>query len=90
MLVELNAHDRQQLEGEWDRIAAEAAPGKTLRLAPDPIDSLGGLRVTSGDNRIRVDHSFEGRLERLRSDIQQVILERLLPVGLETGNLFSG
>jgi V/A-type H+-transporting ATPase subunit E len=36
-----------------------------------------------------VDNTFEGRLERLRKRVQQVILERLLPSGLETGNVFG-
>jgi V/A-type H+-transporting ATPase subunit E len=35
--------------------------------------------VASEDGRIRVDNTFEGRQERLRARIQQVILERLLP-----------
>jgi V/A-type H+-transporting ATPase subunit E len=48
------------------------------------------MRVSSTDERIRVDNTFEGRLERLRQRIQQVILERLLPGGLETGNLYGG
>ena len=90
LIVALNAQDRQWLADDWDRIANEAEPGKSVRLAPEPIDSLAGLRVTSADNRIRIDHSFEGRLERLRGEVQRVILERLLPAGLETGNLFNG
>jgi V/A-type H+-transporting ATPase subunit E len=90
LVAELNARDRQRLEPEWDSIVAEAAPGKTVRLAEEPIECVGGIRVRSSDNRIRVDNTFEGRLERLRSRIQQVILERLLPGGLETGSVFSG
>jgi len=90
LVVELNAKDRRRVEGRWEEIAAQVAPGKSLRLAPEPIETLGGVRVTSADDRIRVDHTFEGRRERLRSRIQQVILERLLPSGLETGNLFGG
>lgn len=90
LVAELNGHDRQWLEEQWDRVAAEVAPGKTLRLSREPIECLGGVRVTSANNRIRVDHTFEGRLERLRTSIQQIILERMLPGGLETGNLFGG
>jgi len=90
LVAELNAHDRRRLEPHWDAIAAETAPDKTIHLAQEAIACLGGVRVTSKDNRIRVDNTFEGRLERLRSRIQQVILERLLPGGLETGNVFNG
>jgi V/A-type H+-transporting ATPase subunit E len=90
LLAELNPRDRRRLEAQWEEIAGAAAPGKTFRLSPEPIDTLGGVRVTSADRRIRVDNTFEGRLERLRSGIQQVILERLLPGGHEAGNLFGG
>ena len=90
LTAEINAQDHRKLAPRWDEISAEVAPGKTLRLAPEPIDCLGGVRVTSADGRIRVDHSFEGRLERLRDRIQQAILEKLLPGGLDTGNLFGG
>jgi V/A-type H+-transporting ATPase subunit E len=90
LIAELNARDRSRLAPQWDAIAAEAAPGKHIRLADRSLECVGGVRVSSSDNRIRVDNTFEGRMERLRSSIQQVILDRLLPGGLDTGNVFSG
>ena len=90
LVAEINTQDHRRLADRWDQISAEVAPGKTLSLAPEPIDCLGGVQVTSSDGRIRVDHTFEGRLERLRDLIQQTILEKLLPGGLDTGNLFGG
>jgi len=90
LVAELGEKDHRRLAGRWEAIAAEVAPGKSLVLAPEPIETLGGVRVRSADGRIRVDHTFEGRLERLRNHIRQVILERLLPGGLDAGNLFGG
>jgi len=90
LVAELGASDHRLLSDRWEAIAAEVAPGKSLRLAQEPIETLGGVLVTSADGRIRVDHTFEGRLERLRNPIRQVILERLLPSGLETGTLLGG
>lgn len=90
LVAELGAKDHRLLADRWESIAAALAPGKSLSLAPEPIETLGGVRVTSADGRIRVDHTFEGRLVRLRNSIQQVILERLLPAGLDTSNLFGG
>lgn len=90
LIVEANARDLKQLEAHWQQIAGTASAGKRLTLATDPIDVLGGIIVRDTDNRIRVDNSFEGRLERLRPKIQQTILERLLPNGFKTGNIFSG
>jgi V/A-type H+-transporting ATPase subunit E len=90
LVAEVNPNDLQALAPQWAEVAQAAAPGKAIVLAPDPIDALGGVLVHSADNRIRVDNTFEGRLERLRHRVQQVILERLLPSGIETGNVFGG
>ncbi|MEA3277947.1 MAG: V-type ATP synthase subunit E family protein [Pseudomonadota bacterium] len=90
LVAALNQNDLQALEDQWTEIAKEAAPEKSIRLSPEPIETLGGVLLTSADNRIRVDNTFEGRLDRLRNHVQQVILERLLPSTSETGNLFSG
>jgi V/A-type H+-transporting ATPase subunit E len=90
LLAEVNARDHRLLTPNWEAMVHEVAPGKTVRLAEQPIETLGGVRITSRDGRIRVDNTFEGRLERLRPKVQQVILERLLPSSPETGNVFSG
>jgi V/A-type H+-transporting ATPase subunit E len=90
LVAQVNTQDLQRLQPQWQAIAARAAPGKSLQLSPDPVDTVGGVLVRSPDNRIRVDNTFEGRLERLSQRVQQVILERLLPMGLESGNLFGG
>ncbi len=87
--VHANAADHKRLAAHWDAITAAAPPMRQLTLADDPIETLGGCLLLSGNGRIRVDQTFEGRLERLRPRVQQVILERLLPSGFDTGNLFS-
>jgi V/A-type H+-transporting ATPase subunit E len=90
VLVSANARDHQRLFARWDDIASQLRPGQKGNLSEMPIETLGGVLVTSADGRIRVDNTFEGRLTRLRPRVQQVILERLLPSGFDTGNLFSG
>lgn len=88
--VFVNPHDHQRLFAHWDSCCEQLPPGRAATLSDTAITTLGGVLVESEDGRIRVDNTFEGRQERLRSRIQQVILERLLPVGLDTGNLFGG
>ena len=90
--VTANAHDQRRLFMNWDTVVAALphATEATLAPAPEAIQTLGGVLVTSADGRIRVDHTFEGRLERLRPRLQQTILERLLPGGFDTGSLFTG
>lgn len=90
LTVRANARDRRLLAAAWPTLAPTLPPEKTVRLGDEPIDSIGGVLVVSDDGRIRVDNSFEGRRARLRLRLQQVILERLLPSGYETGSIFGG
>lgn len=90
LVVSANARDHQRLFARWDDIAKQLPQGRNASLSESPIDTLGGAVVASADGRIRVDNTFEGRLDRLRARVQQVILERLLPSGFDTGSLFTG
>jgi len=90
LVVEANSADHRRLSATWPSLSEAAAPGRRLTLAEDPINTLGGVLVRNTDNTMRVDNTFEGRLDRLRPRVQQVILERLLPSGFDTGNLFTG
>jgi V/A-type H+-transporting ATPase subunit E len=88
--VTANAQDTKLLQAHWAEVTAALPKGKQATLADNPIDTLAGVLVTSADGRIRVDNTFEGRMARLRLRIQQRILERLLPAGLEAGAMFGG
>lgn len=81
LVAEVNRRDQEWLQPVWEEFSAAVAAGKTIELAPLPIETLGGIRIRSVDNRIRVDNTFEGRLERLGRRLHQVIIERLLPEG---------
>jgi V/A-type H+-transporting ATPase subunit E len=89
LVAAVNQQDLSRLQHGWEELAAKSAPGKSLQLSPEPVETVGGVLVRSADNRIRVDNTFEGRLQRLSQRVQQVILERLLPMGFESGNLFG-
>lgn len=90
LIVSANARDLHRLAERWDAILETLPSHKTVILSKEPIETLGGVLVASRDRRIRIDNTYEGRLERLRAAVQQVILERLLPSGFDTGNLFGG
>jgi V/A-type H+-transporting ATPase subunit E len=72
----------EQVQGDLD--------GATLGLDSSPVQTVAGLLLLSADGRVRVDQTFEGRLARLRPQLQQVILERLFPASAEPGNLLNG
>ncbi len=86
LVVQLNAHDLQRLRPDWAQHAGEAAPGKQLSLSPEPLTCIGGALVTSADSNIRVDNTFEGRMERLDENLQGIIAEQLMPQFGAMGN----
>ena len=77
--VSFNDEDRRQLEPEWEEFTVGLVPDKELLLANTNIDTIGGLLVSTEDHRIKIDHTFEGRLNRLQRKILQTLVERLLP-----------
>ena len=85
LTAEVNARDQERFRPVWEQFSRKAAPDKQILLSSSPINTLGGILVRSNDNRIRVNNTFEGRMERLRGSLQQVIIERLLPGGIENG-----
>lgn len=87
LIAEVNHRDHQRLAERWDAFAAEAAPGKNIQLAADPIDTVGGVLIRSQDGSIRLDNTFEGRRERLRSRLHQIIVERLIPATVDGGGM---
>lgn len=86
LVAQFNARDLQRLQRDWQRYAKKAAPGKQLTLAPQPLDSIGGVLVISADRNIRFDNTFEARMERLTDTLQGSIAERLIPQSLEVAN----
>ncbi len=90
LIAEVSARDLEWLQPRWQPIAKEAAPTKSIKLSGTPIDTLGGVLVRSTDNRIRLNNTFEGRMERLSNQLHQIIIERLLPGGIDNNVIFTG
>ncbi len=89
LVAEVNSHDHERIAADWEKFALQAAPEKRVLLSRDPIECSGGVLIRSRDNRVRIDNTFEGRLERLRDPIRQVIVERLLVSAGDQGTLFQ-
>lgn len=77
LVAELNERDLARYGGRWSEFCGEAGVTKPVELAGAPIACSGGVRVSSRDGRIRIDDTFEGRLERMQEELQAVIMERL-------------
>jgi V/A-type H+/Na+-transporting ATPase subunit E len=78
LVVQVNQRDLPRLKNDWAKFAGEAAPGKKLELSEQPLDSIGGVLVSSADGDIRFDNTFEGRMEKMDEALQGAIVEQLL------------
>jgi V/A-type H+-transporting ATPase subunit E len=90
LVASVNARDHQRLAPHWDDVVARAAPGRDIALSEEILECSGGVRVDTADQRIRVDNTFEGRLERLEEELLRVILARLFPRPLRMEAIFDG
>lgn len=90
LVARVAARDLPRLAPHWEAFVKETAPGKRITLAPQPLETLGGLLLESADGRIRVDNTFEGRLERLQGEVHRAVAERLFASAEHMGALFSG
>jgi len=90
LVAELNARDHARLSGDWEAFCRDAGVKQRIVLAPEPVVSLGGVRVRNANDTIRVDNSFEGRLERLQEALHQVVMERLFASTAPIGAIIGG
>lgn len=90
LVAELNERDHERLAPQWEALVREAGVKKTVKLAPDPIACIGGVRVRNADDTIRVDNTFEGRLDRLHEPLYQLVTERLFAAATHRGAMFGG
>lgn len=90
VFAELDARDRGRYAGRWAALAAAAAPGKHVILAPTTHDGSGGVILRTPSNHVRIDNTFEGRLERLADAVHAAVLERLFAAVPHMETLFHG
>jgi V/A-type H+-transporting ATPase subunit E len=86
LIVQFNPRDLQRMQKDWQNHARKAAPGKQLALSPESIECKGGVLITSADRKIRIDNTFEGRMERLNEMLQNMIAEQLSPATAARAN----
>ncbi len=77
IVAAVNARDHRRLAQNWEAFVREAGVTRRVLLAPEPIVCLGGVQVRNVDDTIRIDNTFEGRLERLQELLHQAVMERL-------------
>jgi V/A-type H+-transporting ATPase subunit E len=87
LVAEVNSADLNLLAPLWPELSGRAAPGRRIELASHGRDSLGGLCLRLADNRARVDHTFEARMERLSESLAGVVMGRMFAGPPELGGL---
>ena len=90
LVAEVNARDLAILQPKWQDFLDQAGIEKQIRLASTPQQCVGGILLRSEDNRIRVDNTFDGRIERFSESLQQVITERLFAHEASKGGMLHG
>ncbi|MCU0898434.1 MAG: V-type ATP synthase subunit E family protein [Burkholderiales bacterium] len=90
LVADLNVRDRERFAARWEAFAAEAIPGKRVSLSPTAIEASGGVIVRTPNNDVRVDNTFEGRIDRLEETVQAAILERLFAAVPHMETVFHG
>ena len=79
LVAQLAQRDLERFGAEWTQWLRELAPGSRVILSDEAGDFTGGLLMRNGDDSVRVDHSFEGRMERLEEQINLVLTAELFP-----------
>lgn len=77
LTARLNARDLERLKLRWEAWTHDLVAGKSIQMSDDSLNCVGGVLVQSEDERIRVDNTFEGRMERLWEPLQELIEEHL-------------
>lgn len=90
LIAQVNAPDLERLQPRWEAFSREAIEDKTVSLNGEALQCGGGVRVSDKDNRVRVDNTFEGRLERLGEVLHQVISEQLFGTTDSPGDTHGG
>jgi V/A-type H+-transporting ATPase subunit E len=90
LVADLNTRDRERFAARWAAFAAEAVPAKRVSLSANAIGASGGLIVRTPENQVRVDNTFEGRIDRLEETVHAAILERLFAAVPHMETVFHG
>jgi V/A-type H+-transporting ATPase subunit E len=77
LVAEVNGNDLERLHPRWSQFVRQAAPDREVELAGHGLPSVGGMRIRTADNRVRLDQTFESRLIRLAEDLARIAMEQL-------------
>jgi V/A-type H+-transporting ATPase subunit E len=77
LVAEVNGADLDRLRPLWPEWLRSTVPDRKVELAAHDLPSVGGMRIRTADNRVRLDQTFEARLTRLKDDLARSAMEQL-------------
>lgn len=89
LVAEVNARDLGRLGKRWDEFVEGLAGARRVELWSEPHSGRGGVLVRSADNTIRVDNTFDGRLQRFEDELYRTLVERLFAQAPHRAALFQ-
>jgi len=75
LIVELNQNDYTNLLSQWPVIIKQLNCDNNIKLSDQFHHMSGGIIVYNQKRSIRIDNTFEGRIERLSESIHQLVSE---------------
>lgn len=79
LVAQLCERDHARFANAWPTWVESAAPGRSIELSAEYGNFTGGLLLRNSDDTVRVDHSFEGRMERLEEQVNLILTAELFP-----------
>lgn len=76
LLVEFNQTDYQNMAEQWDSIIKEIKGDVSIELSKQSHLMSGGIIMYDQKRSIRIDNTFEGRIDRLSESIHQLVAEQ--------------
>ena len=89
LVAHVNATDHHRLVDQWDSFASQHVPNFKVALHDTPMETIGGVMVHTKDNRVMVNNTFEGRMDRMQNELNEVVMERLFTSAEQLGHIYK-
>ncbi|MFK5894634.1 MAG: V-type ATP synthase subunit E family protein [Pseudomonadota bacterium] len=90
IIVELNQDDYLTMQSQWNEILEQIDSDKKIELSTQFHHHSGGVIVYDQNRSIRIDNSFEGRIERLSDSIYQLVAKQFFSELSHEGDKIHG
>jgi V/A-type H+/Na+-transporting ATPase subunit E len=82
VVVEVNAHDHEWLAPQWQQIVKTCQVKQSCHLIYSTDNFTGGMLVHDLQDKVRIDYTFEGLLERFEMRLCQAVNQYLFPANI--------